>query len=212
MKRPSQAQAIRAQFKLTYNLTFALYLACNTDCKCLPYSTFVELLYPLAEQLYELDVICGHTHWSKITHRMRRYSSVLVELLRGNQTSVHPHILRALLGPLLTELKMVKRVYTKIESSRKAAQAANSKPEDANQKLEGAELAKQQPTQALRIRDGLVIITPPENMNDLMASSLTGKPDDIWKEYQACLPTDLAPEEVKIAYDSFMVMLEEHFI
>lgn len=207
-----QSQVIRAQFKQAFNLTIALHHACNTNCKCLPYSKLVELLYPLAEQLYELDVICGPTHWSKITHRMRSYSFLLVELLRGNQTRVHPHSLRALLIPLLTELKMVREVYTQVDSSLKAAQAANSKPEDANQKLEGAELAKQQPTQALRIRGGLVIITPPENMNDLMASSLTGKPDDIWKEYQACLPTDLAPEEVKIAYDSFMAMLKEHVL
>ena len=103
-------------------------------------------------------------------------------------------------------------MYTKIESSRKAAQAANSKPEDANQKYEEAEQAKQQSTQTHRIHDGLVITTPLENILELIEASLTGHPDDIWTEYQACLPADLTPEEVKIAYDSFMVMLEEHFI
>ena len=210
MKRPSQV--IRAQFKQAFNLAFALHHACNTNSNCRPYSKLVVLLYPLAEQLNELDVICGPTHWSKITHRMRRYSSALVELLIGNQTSAQPHSLRALLIPLLTELKMVREVYTRVDSSRKAAQAANSKPEDANQKLEEAELAKPQPTHTHRIRDGLVITTPPENMNDLIASSLTDKPDDIWTEYQACLPADLAPEEVKIAYDSFMAMLKEHVL
>ncbi|WP_404838046.1 hypothetical protein [Aeromonas media] len=207
MKYP--AQEIRAQFQDAFNLASALYRACNTDIKRLPYSKFVTLLYPLAEQLHHLNDICGPTHWSKFTHRMYRYSSVLVELLISNKTSGQSHSLRALLIPILTELKMVREVYAQVDS-RIAAKAANSNTEDANQKPEEAELVKPQPSQKQPIRDGLVSITPPENINDFIASGLTGKLEDIWTRYQAYMPTDLTPEEVKILNALITVMPEEH--
>ncbi|MFN4322323.1 MAG: hypothetical protein ACK4E9_09950 [Aeromonas media] len=210
MKRKSQV--IRAQFKQVFNLTLALKHASNTDGKCMPYFNFVILLYPLVEKIRELDVICSPTHWAKLTRRMCSYSLLLLELLKGNQTKVHPRMLGALLGPLMTELEMVKEVYTRLDSNRKAAQATNSKPKADNQKNEECELTESLPTQEPPIRDGLVFTTPQEKILELIVASLTGKQDDIWTKYQACLPSDLTPDEVKTANDTFKVMLKEHFI
>lgn len=205
----AQAQVIHAQFKQAFNLTVALRHACNTDSKCLPYSNLVELLYPLSEQLSNLDVVCVHTRWSGMANRMKRYSNVLVELLRGNQADVPPSDLTALLGPLLADLKLVKLAYAKMTSAHKAA---NSKPKDANQNDDEGKLADLLPVQEPPIRDGLVITAPQENILELIKASLADKPDDIWAKYQACLPANLTPEEVKIAHDSFMAVFKEYFI
>jgi hypothetical protein len=185
-----RTEAIHAQFIEASNLTHALYYACDTDSKYLPYSKLVTLLHPLAKQLHQLECFCTRTRWSKIAHRMNRYLSVLVEVLIGNQINVSVSNLTILLGPLIKDFRLVKQEYAK-------------------QKLEEAELAKPLPSQKQPMRDGLVNIPPPENINDLIASGLTGKPEDIWTRYQAYLPTHLTQEEVKIAYDSFIVMLEE---
>ncbi|WP_323897379.1 hypothetical protein [Aeromonas allosaccharophila] len=204
-----RTEAIHAQFIEASNLTHALYYACDTDSKYLPYSKLVTLLHPLAKQLHQLECFCTRTRWSKIAHRMNRYLSVLVEVLIGNQINVSVSNLTILLGPLIKDFRLVKQEYAKIDSSSSVAQETNRKSEDAKQKLEEAELAKPLPSQKQPMRDVLVNIPPPENINDLIASGLTGKPEDIWTRYQAYLPPHLTQEEVKIAYDSFIVMLEE---
>ena len=204
----SQAGVIHAQFKQAFNLTLAIYHACNTNDKRLPCYGLVELLYPLAEQLNKLDKICVRTRWSGMADRMSRYSNVLVVVLKNNQKDIPASYLTKLLGPLLADLKLVKLAYTKIAS---ASKAANSKSADANRKAEEGELAEALPTQKPPIRDGHPIATPPENILELIKTSLAGKPDDIWAKDQAYLPTDLTPEEMKIEYDSFMAMFKEYF-
>lgn len=214
MKRPpvSQDPVIRAQFEQVFNFTVALQHACNTADKCMPYFMLCELLRPLAEELQKLNVICDPTPLSETTHRMFGHLLLQMELFRTNQTNVHPRRLGVLLGPLLAELKKVVKLYTKADSNRKAAQAANSKSKAVNQENDECELTEPLPTQEPPIRDGLLITTPSENILELIVASLTGKQDDIWTKYQACLPADLTSDEVKTANDSFMAMLKEHII
>lgn len=58
----------------------------------------------------------------------------------------------------------------------------------------------------------LEITEPPANIQELIEASMTGEPDDIWMEYQACLPSNLTREEIRIIHGSFMAMLEENFL
>lgn len=73
----SQTRVIHAQFKQALNHTLAIYHACNTDDERLACCGLVELLYPLAERLIKLDVICVNTRWSGMAHRISLYSNLI---------------------------------------------------------------------------------------------------------------------------------------
>ena len=211
MKRPTQAQAqvFKAQFKLALNYTTALCNTCKGNTNTYTYAELATLLNPLVDRLGMLGVLVDNTHVALFVGRMNCYVSMLKLVLMENNNSAKAYNLPVLLNPVLSGLKALIQEYE--VDSHKVASTTSSQDKTAGQKEPGAELVEPLPTQEPPIRDGLVITTPPENILELIEASLTGNPDDICTEYQAGLPADLTQEEVEIAYDSFMVMLE-HFI
>lgn len=211
MKRPTQAQAqvFKAQFKLTLNYTTALCNTCKGNTNTYTYTELAMLLNPLVDKLGMLGVLVDNTHVALFVGRMNCYVSVLkLVLMENNNNSAKAYNLAVLLNPVLSELKALIQEYE--VDPHKAASATSSQDKTTGQKEQGAELVEPLPTQEPPIRDGLVLTTPPESILDLIEASQSGKPDDLWTEYQARLPAGMTPEEVEAAHFSFMVMLDQY--